>query len=198
ISGRWVDQQVLERLSRRSQGPEAVARRELIAEFCRAVGWRDSHGRLCVSSAHVALRRLEKRGVVQLPPMAQHNKGSVGRGLREVGRHWRSRYGLRPVLVETYVDRVRYHCRSLAAANWQRLGQTKGRGRDDRQRKCAQSPKDVWLYELHPKARAQLQACTAEVVAPRSVFAPALNEDWTQEEMQGVGDERLNQRAQRM
>src|SRR5204862_488640 len=34
----------------------------------------------------------------------------------------------------------------------------------------------------------------------RSVFAPALNEDWTQEEMQGVslGDERLNQRAQRM
>jgi len=85
ISGRWVDQQVLERLSRRSQGPEAVARRELIAEFCRAVGWRDSHGRLCVSSAHVALRRLEKRGLVQLPPMAQHNKGSLGRGLRDDG-----------------------------------------------------------------------------------------------------------------
>lgn len=329
ISGRWVDQQVLERLSRRSQGPEAAARRELIAEFCRAVGWRDSHGRLCVSSAHVALRRLEKRGLVQLPPMAQHNKGSLGRGLRddgealpelpqlpggggkiaglrlrliqgeedpahriwnrlmvrehpqgrrplvgaqvryliecptgivgafgfgppayhlecrdqwvgwslqarqqnrgkviglsrflirsglrvpnlasqcyrlalrEVAQDWRSRYGLRPVLVETYVDRVRYHGRSLAAANWQRLGQSKGRGRDDRQRQCAQSPKDVWVYELHPKARAQLQACTAEVVAPRSVFAPALNEDWTQEEMQGVslGDERLNQRAQRM
>src|SRR5213075_3324551 len=96
------------------------------------------------------------------------------------------------------VDRVRYHGRSLAAANGQRLGQSKGRGRDDRQRQCAQSAKDVWVYELHPKARAQLQACTAEVVAPRSVFAPALNEDWTQEEMQGVslGDERLNQRAQ--
>lgn len=37
-------------------------------------------------------------------------------------------------------------------------------------------------------------------MAPRSVFAPALKEDWTQQEMAGVslGDERLNQRAQRM
>lgn len=329
ISGRWVDQQVLERLSRRSQGPEAPARRELIAEFCRAVGWRDRHGRLCVSSAHVALRRLENRVLVQLPPMAVRNRGPVGRGLTDdgealpelpklpggggkivglrlrliegeddpahriwnrlivrehpqgrrplvgaqvryliecpagivgafgfgppayhlecrdqwvgwnlaarqqnrqkviglsrflirsglrvpnlasqcyslvlgqVGQDWQQRYGLRPVLVETYVDRVHYQGRSLAAANWRRLGQSKGRGRDDRQRRSVQSPKDVWVYELHPKARAQLQACAPPVVAPRSVFAPALKADWTQEEMAGVslGDERLNQRAQRM
>lgn len=329
ISGRWVDRQLLERLSRRSQGPATPPRRQLISEFCRAVGWRDAHGRLCVSSAHVALRRLEKRGLVQLPPMPTRNKGLQARGLsddaqalpelpklptaagkvaglrlrfiqgeedpahriwnrlivrehpqgrrplvgaqvryliecptgivgafgfgpaayhlecrdqwvgwslqarqqnrskviglsrflirsglrvpnlasqcyglalRQVGQDWEERYGVRPVLVETYVDRVRYHGRSLAAANWRRLGQSKSRGRDDRQRQHAQSPKDVWVYELHPKARAQLQACTVEVLAPRSVFAPALREDWTQEEMDGVclGDERLNQRAQRM
>lgn len=329
ISGRWVDQQVLERLSRRSQGPATASRRELVAEFCQAVGWRDHHGRLCLSSAQVALRRLEKRGLVQLPPMPARNKGPIVRGLSDdgeplpelpqlpggggklaglslrliegekdpahriwnrlivrehpqgrrplvgsqvryliqcpagivgafgfgppayhlecrdqwigwslrarqqnrgkviglsrflirsglrvpnlasqcyslglgrVGRDWHSRYGITPVLVETYVDRVHYQGRSLAAANWRRLGQSKGRGRDDRKRQCLQSPKDVWVYELHPKARAQLQACTVEVVAPRSVFAPALKEDWTQEEMDGVslGDERLNQRAQRM
>jgi len=329
ISGRWVDQQVLERLSLRSQGPEAMPRRELIAQFCRAVGWRDSRGRLCVSSAHVALRRLEKRGLVQLPPMARRNKGSLGRGLRDdgqplpelpklpgggakiaglqlrliegekdpahriwnrimvrehpqgrrplvgaqvryliecpaglvgafgfgppayhlecrdqwvgwslparqqnrgkviglsrflirkglcvpnlasqcyglalraVAQDWERRYGIRPVLVETYVDRVRYHGRSLAAANWRRLGQSKGRGRDDRRRQHAQSLKDVWVYELHPKARVRLQACRPEVLAPRSVFAPALQADWTTEEMQDVslGDQRLNQRAQRM
>jgi len=58
----------------------------------------------------------------------------------------------------------------------------------------------VWVYELNPKARAQLQACTVEVLAPRSVFAPALRADWAQEEMAGValGDQRLNQRVQRM
>ena len=86
ISGRWVDQQVLERLSRRSQGPEARPRRELIAEFCRAVGWRDTRGGLCLSSAHVALRRLEKRGLVQLPPMAARAKGPQSRGLTDDGQ----------------------------------------------------------------------------------------------------------------
>jgi hypothetical protein len=58
----------------------------------------------------------------------------------------------------------------------------------------------VWVYELTPKARAHLQACAVEVLAPRSVFAPALEEDWAEEEMAAValGDKRLNQRAQRM
>jgi hypothetical protein len=64
VSGRWVDQQVLERLSRRSQGPMPPPRRGLIEEFCRAVDWRDAKGRLSLSSASVALRRLEQPGLV--------------------------------------------------------------------------------------------------------------------------------------
>jgi len=117
-----------------------------------------------------------------------------------VAADWRRRYGVTPVLVETYVDRARHDGRSLAAANWRRLGQSKGRGRDDRQRQCAQSPKDVWVYELHPQARARLQACTREVVAPRSVFAPRLQQDWAAEELAGVslGDGRLNARVVRI
>ncbi len=329
LSGRWVDQQVLERLSRRAQGPAAPPRRQLIEEFCRATDWRDAKGRLSLSSAGVALRRLEQRGLMQLPPMVPRRKGSVSRGLwddgqplpavpklppqggsipglrlrliqdehdpahriwnrlivrehplgrrplvgaqlrylvecdagtvgafgfgppafhlecrdqwigwsakgrqqnrgkviglsrflirsglrapnlasqcyglvlRQVVGDWQTRYGVKPVLAETYVDRVRHQGRSLAAANWRRVGQSKGRGRDDRQRQHPQSLKDVWVYELHPKARAQLQACTPEVLAPRSVFAPALKGDWAEEEMAGValGDQRLNERAQRM
>jgi hypothetical protein len=120
--------------------------------------------------------------------------------LRQVARDWQARYGRAPVLVETYVDRVRHHGRSLAAANWRRLGQSKGRGRDDRRRQHGQSPKDVWVYELSRKARAQLQTTTVEPVAARSVFAPALKGDWAEEEMAGVdlGDRRLNARAVRM
>jgi hypothetical protein len=145
----------------------------------------------------IGLSRFLIRSGLRVPNLASQ---CYSLALRRVGGDWHSRYGITPVLVETYVDRVHYQGRSLAAANWRRLGQSKGRGRDDRKRQCPQSPKDVWVYELHPKARAQLQACTVEVVAPRSVFAPALKEDWTQEEMDGVslGDERLNQRAQRM
>ena len=329
VGGRWVDSQVLERLSGRSQGPTPPPRRQLIEEFCRTVGWREAHGELAVSSARVALRRLERRGLVQLPPperrrapqrprglpddgqplpalpkllslggriaglrlrliehehdpahriwnrlivrehplgrrplvgaqlrylveseagivgalgfgppafhldcrdqwigwdlqARQQNRGKViglsrflirrglrvpnlasqcyGLALRQVASDWQARYGHQPVLVETYVDRQRHDGRSLAAANWRRLGQSKGRGRDDRRRQQAQSRKDVWVYELCPQARRQLQACTVEPVAPRSVFAPALKEDWTAQEMAGVdlGDKRLNARVQRM
>jgi hypothetical protein len=69
VSGQWVDQQVLERLSGRAQGPLAPSRCQLVEEFCLATDWHDAKGRLSVSSASVALRRLEQRGLVQLPPM---------------------------------------------------------------------------------------------------------------------------------
>jgi hypothetical protein len=117
-----------------------------------------------------------------------------------VARDWKERYGVQPLLVETYVDRARHQGRTLAAANWRRLGQSKGRGRDDRRRHRAKTAKDVWVYELESGARARLQAHSVERLAPRSVFAPAVVEDWAQEEMAGVdlGDERLNQRVCRM
>jgi len=320
---------VLERLSCRAQGTPVPPRRELIADFCRTVGWRDAQGRLAISSASVGLRRLEARGLVQLPPMAPRHKGAVPRGLRDDGEplpplpklpsgggaiaglrlqlienehdplhalwnrlivrehpqgrsplcgaqlrylvecdagivgafgfgppafhlecrdqwigwtpkarqqnrgkviglcrflirsglhvpnlasqcyglalrrvagDWQTRHAIKPVLVETYVDREHHHGRSLAAANWRRLGQSKGRGRDDRQRQRSKSLKDVWVYELDSKARSQLQSDAVEVLAPRSVFAPALRENWVEDEMAGVvlGDERLNQRARRI
>jgi hypothetical protein len=80
------------------------------------------------------------------------------------------------------------------------LGQSKGRGRDDRRRQQSQSLKDVWVYELDAHARTQLQARAVEILAPRSVFAPALRAEWVEEELAGVelGDARLNQRARQM
>jgi hypothetical protein len=95
------------------------------------------------------------------------------------------------------VDRQAQAGRSLAAANGRRLGQSQGRGRDDPHRQQDQSPKDVWVYELDPQARVHLSAQAVERLAPRSVFAPPVVEDWVEEEMAGValGDERLNQRA---
>jgi len=86
VSGRWVDQQILERLSRRSRGPEPPSRRQLIEEFCRATDWRDAKKRLCLSSASVALRRLEQQGRVQLPPLAPRGQRTGARGLTDDGQ----------------------------------------------------------------------------------------------------------------
>ena len=117
--------------------------------------------------------------------------------LRVVARDWHQRYGVKPVLVETYVDRVRHEGRSLAAANWRRLGQSKGRGRDDRQRLGNKSLKDVWAYELHPKARARLQTQPVSLLPPRSILATTDDAQWSGKEMAGLqlGDERLNHRV---
>src|SRR6056297_468404 len=45
---------------------------------------------------------------------------------------WQARYGIDPWLVETMVDRKRYHGGCYRAANWIELGATSGRGRMDR------------------------------------------------------------------
>ena len=49
--------------------------------------------------------------------------------LSQVRTDWLERYGVGPELVETYVDRSTYTDKSLAAANWLRIGQSLGRGR---------------------------------------------------------------------
>jgi hypothetical protein len=145
----------------------------------------------------IGLSRLLIRRQLRVPNLASQ---CYGLALRQVAGDWQARYGIKPVLVETYVDRQHHAGRSLAAANWRRLGQSKGRGRDDRRRQHGQSLKDVWVYELDSQARRHLQACALPPVAPRSVFAPALKTDWAQEELDGVdlGDKRLNERSQRM
>lgn len=157
----------------------------------RWIGW-SGRARLQNLGRVIGLSRFLIRPALRVPNLASQ---CYGLALRQVGSDWQERYGTGPVLVETYVDRVRQAGRSLAAANWRRIGQSKGRGRDDRRREHPKALKDVWVYELNAKARACLQATELEKLAPRSVFAPVLSPDWAREEMDGVqlGDARLNQ-----
>jgi hypothetical protein len=52
--------------------------------------------------------------------------------LRRLPGDWQSRYGAAPLLVETLVDPAHYTGGCYRAANWVELGETSGRGRDDR------------------------------------------------------------------
>jgi hypothetical protein len=68
---------------------------------------------------------------------------------RQMPGEWETRYGYRPLLLETLVDAKRFRGTCYRAANWIRVGQTAGRGRMDREHKAhGQSVKDIYVYPL--------------------------------------------------
>ena len=82
----------------------------------------------------------------------------LSRALKRVNGDWQARYGLEPLLVETLVDESRYSGHCYRAANWIRLGETRGRGRMDREHKReGLAPKAVWVYPLVADAAPRLR-----------------------------------------
>lgn len=69
-----------------------------------------------------------------LPSLRVPNLASylLSQALARLADDWQTRYGITLVLVETFVDRSRYRGTCYRAANWTLLGQTQGRGRQDR------------------------------------------------------------------
>ncbi len=64
-----------------------------------------------------------------------------------------ARYGYCPVLLETFVDIERYKGTCYQAANWDKLGQTRGRGKCDRNHSANLSVKDIYVYPLKKNFR---------------------------------------------
>jgi Domain of unknown function (DUF4338) len=76
---------------------------------------------------------------------------------RQMPHDWQSRFGNRPLLLETLVDTDRFRGTCYRAANWIYVGRTAGRGRMDRDHAChGQSIKDIYLYPLRCDARQYL------------------------------------------
>ena len=76
---------------------------------------------------------------------------------RQMPHDWQTRYGYRPLLLETLVDPQRFRGTCYRAANWLHVGQTAGRGRMDREHQNhGQAVKDVYVYPLVRDARERL------------------------------------------
>lgn len=88
----------------------------------------------------------------------------LSRICRRVSRDWQAKYGHPIYLLETFVERQRFTGACYRAANWKRVGQTKGRTRQDRlDGSRHQAPiKDIYLYALHPQFRQRLQGVAVE------------------------------------
>ena len=69
---------------------------------------------------------------------------------------WQNQYGIRPVLLETFVDTQRFTGTCYKAANWICVGKTKGRGKLGPAGKQSVPIKDIWLYPLCRQYEKQL------------------------------------------
>jgi len=93
---------------------------------------------------------------VKVPHLASHVLSLIAQRLSP---DWQRKYGHPIYLLETFVQRDRFGGTCYQAANWQRVGQTKGRSRQNGpQGQSYRLPiKDVYLYPLHPCFRQLLQ-----------------------------------------
>jgi len=75
---------------------------------------------------------------------------SLAMAARSIADDWQCRYNYRPVLLETFVEKGRFKGTCYKAANWQLMGQTKGRGKLGPSGKISVPIKDIWLYPINP------------------------------------------------
>ena len=90
---------------------------------------------------------------VEVPHLASHVLGLIARRIRN---DWILKYGHPVALLETFVDKSRFRGTCYRAANWQCVGQTQGRSRQDRYSNMSVPIKDIYLYPLTPKFREEL------------------------------------------
>jgi hypothetical protein len=93
-----------------------------------------------------------------LPWVNCHNLASRTLALisRRLPKDWAVRYGYRPVLLETFVEKPRFAGTCYKAANWLYLGDTQGRGKLDTLHRHAEPIKAIWVYPLRHDFRHHL------------------------------------------
>jgi len=168
------------------------------ATFCLSardcwIGW-STNARLRHLQEVVGLSRFLIRQEVHCTNLASK---VLSLALSRLTDDWQTRYGIRPLLVETFVDRSRFTGHCFSAASWMRLGTSMGRGRLGPQTP-SKTPKDIWVRTLCSDARQQLQKELPKPVTPCSLQESLEVGNWCAHEMDGLdlGDVRLNNRAE--
>jgi hypothetical protein len=80
----------------------------------------------------------------------------LSRIARRIQADWQAKYAHGLHCLETFVDTSRYRGICYRAANWQLVGESNGRSRNDRQRRLRVPRKAVYLYPLSRDCRRRL------------------------------------------
>jgi hypothetical protein len=92
---------------------------------------------------------------VRVPHLASHLLGGLARRL---AADWPVQHGWGLELLETFVEAGRFKGVAYRAANWQPVGLTTGRTRQEKEHRPQAPRKSVWVYPLSPRFRAALGA----------------------------------------
>lgn len=87
---------------------------------------------------------------VSVAHLASHILSKVCRRIKD---DWQSKYGHPLYLLETFVERDRFAGTCYKASNWTRVGETKGRSRNDIYNTMKVPVKDIYLYPLVKRFR---------------------------------------------
>ena len=162
------------------------------------IGWTKQQQRTHLDRV-VNLSRFLIRPSVRCRNLASHVLGVC---LRRVGRDFETRYGYRPWLLESFVDCKQHAGTCFQAANWQRVGQTKGRGRNDRARCSPESVKGVYVYPLVSDFRSRMGVPPegGSYLRPLALEQGHGAAEWARQEFGTVelGDKRLRDRLIRI
>jgi hypothetical protein len=121
---------------------------------------------------------------VKVKDLASHVLALAG---RQLPADWQSACGLRPVLLETYVDPARYRATCYRAAGWTRVGASSGRTRNDRTRTRHARVRDIYLQPLSGDYQRRL---CSEPIGRKAPAPPGVS--WARRELWGadLGDPR--------
>jgi hypothetical protein len=157
------------------------------------IGWTMEERRATLQMV-VSLSRFLIRPSVRCANLASRVLAMAAQQLR---KDFAARYDYSPLLLESFVDRAQFAGTCYRAANWIRVGQTKGRGRQDRLQEAPETIKDIYMFPLEKDFRSRLGLAAD---AGCSTLGPANgleDETWAEKEFGGapVGDERLSKRV---
>ncbi len=162
------------------------------------IGW-DEGQRRVHRNRILNLSRLLIRPSVQCKNLASW---VLGASVRRVADDFERRYGFEPWILESFVDEQRHEGTCFQAANWSRIGQTKGRGRNDLKGLCAESIKGIYIYPLVADFRERMgvDPNRGSYLRPLAMEQGLAAAEWVEQEFGAVelGDKRLRDRLMKI
>lgn len=140
-----------------------VAQRDLAVHLVGAAAWqcagRDHYIGWSAAARVAGLHRIGNHSRflilpwVQAPGLASHLLGGL---TRRVCADWQGQHGWPLELLESFVETGRFVGTTYRAANWQEVGQTTGRTRQEKHPRAVAPRKSVWVYALGRRFREHL------------------------------------------